>query len=724
MNCGIESNLPYQGFRPRLIEFHGFEGEDFRHFKHTLETFFSIMGINSSSRKLTIMVSQLRRAASTFYSRFLKTQKANDPNFTPSYEEVMDILQDKYITPALVQRFELAFNDLVQGQDESPQLFLARLYEAAELAEIDDENMIHSRFRAGLLRPIRVFCIQSSSKTFEDWLTHADGWWNAHKPINVNLVDNPFVASGNVKEQVEYRYPAGISHGHSFANLKTSGIAHVTSSRKKAPSSQGPSTNLTNVATIDSEVEQLSARLRSLELHQLDKLQNPNEEKPHYVSEPTYQARNEMSEMDIVSLIRKTIKEELHQSSSQFTHGNYSRDRGTRSRPNPDHYPQRDYGNRRRYNSHFRAKDMNNDSFNQPHRSQFFDNDYMYPSEGYYRSRPPMDPNPNYSRRQEHHDDRTIANKDYGQLSKTPNTKSINQINYINNDDYTDLYAARLVKPPAVTEVSKTMKDTKIKRVTKKDKDSTEAIKRSVKNQANQIQSRSTVEPSQDALEPMMDVTPTTIYESPSIVSSQSKPIVTRRKMIKPNIQYDIADDVLSTKANINLGDLLTASPQLKRDLIKAWDMKKTIASKPDIDSATDSDDSDYSTEEEEFIENDEIVQDSDEDSDLNCLDLSLTKHTLASQPVIASKFEPGDTEFLLRTTEEILIPPKSVYSIRLDKIPLLKDFIKHDNKYHFAAFLSEEFLDKYSGVGYDITQTDESTLFYIVNYTCKDFPG
>ena len=163
------------GFRPRLIEFHGYEGEDFRHFKHTLNTFFSICGINTGARKLTILVSQLRRAAATFYSRHLKTVKAKNPGAILNYEDVINVLQEKYITPALVQRFELAFNDMIQGQNESPQLFLSRLYEAAELAEIDNDNMIHSRFRAGHLRPIRVFCIECSSKTFYDWVNHANG---------------------------------------------------------------------------------------------------------------------------------------------------------------------------------------------------------------------------------------------------------------------------------------------------------------------------------------------------------------------------------------------------------------------------------------------------------------------------------------------------------------------------------------------------------------------
>ncbi|KAG1172931.1 hypothetical protein G6F35_016810 [Rhizopus arrhizus] len=89
--------------------------------------------------------------------------------------------------------YELEFNEIYQGEQEHPQIFLARLREAADLANITQESVIESRFRAGLLREIKQFCIQSSSKNMQDWIDHAEGWWNANRPRKIAMVDNPFI---------------------------------------------------------------------------------------------------------------------------------------------------------------------------------------------------------------------------------------------------------------------------------------------------------------------------------------------------------------------------------------------------------------------------------------------------------------------------------------------------------------------------------------------------
>ncbi|KAG1531150.1 hypothetical protein G6F46_013341 [Rhizopus delemar] len=82
---------------------------------------------------------------------------------------------------------------MYQGEQEHPQIFLARLKEAADLANITNDAVIESRFRAGLLREIKQFCIQSSSKNLQDWINHAEGWWNANRPRKIAMVDNPFI---------------------------------------------------------------------------------------------------------------------------------------------------------------------------------------------------------------------------------------------------------------------------------------------------------------------------------------------------------------------------------------------------------------------------------------------------------------------------------------------------------------------------------------------------
>ncbi|EIE81207.1 hypothetical protein G6F46_011580 [Rhizopus delemar] len=176
------------GFRPRLIEFYGYEGEDFRHFQEILESYLAISNTNNDSRKLAILKSQLRRAAKVYYERVILVE-----NPDVDYEQAMELLKKHYITPELIQSYEIEFNDMCQGTQEHPQIFLSRLREAADLANISNEAVIESRFKAGLLKEIKLFCIQSSSRTFKEWVNHAEGWWNAHRPRKIAMVDNPFI---------------------------------------------------------------------------------------------------------------------------------------------------------------------------------------------------------------------------------------------------------------------------------------------------------------------------------------------------------------------------------------------------------------------------------------------------------------------------------------------------------------------------------------------------
>ena len=46
-------------YRPVLIDFHGYEGEDFRHFLEILESYFAINNITQESRKLTFFESTI-----------------------------------------------------------------------------------------------------------------------------------------------------------------------------------------------------------------------------------------------------------------------------------------------------------------------------------------------------------------------------------------------------------------------------------------------------------------------------------------------------------------------------------------------------------------------------------------------------------------------------------------------------------------------------------------
>ncbi|KAG0784293.1 hypothetical protein G6F16_010608 [Rhizopus arrhizus] len=159
----------------------------------------------------------------------------------------MEHLKSHYITPELIQSYELEFNDMIQGDQEHPQIFLSRLHEAADLANIASEAIIESRFRAGLLRDIKQFCIQSSARTFQDWLNHAEGWpaqvipiSNLHPYGMVNtVIPNSQIVSGpnqlstleitrnnyhaqNYPHQVQRNngtYPSQHNHQHDLVNL-------------------------------------------------------------------------------------------------------------------------------------------------------------------------------------------------------------------------------------------------------------------------------------------------------------------------------------------------------------------------------------------------------------------------------------------------------------------------------------------------------------------------
>ncbi|KAG1486527.1 hypothetical protein G6F54_013264 [Rhizopus delemar] len=105
---------------------------------------------------------------------------------------------------------------MYQGEQEHPQIFLARLKEAADLANITNDAVIESRFRAGLLREIKQFCIQSSSKNLQDWINHAEGWWNANRPRKIAMVDNPFIPR-NANQALIYQNDH-LHHQHHLPN--------------------------------------------------------------------------------------------------------------------------------------------------------------------------------------------------------------------------------------------------------------------------------------------------------------------------------------------------------------------------------------------------------------------------------------------------------------------------------------------------------------------------
>lgn len=93
-----------------------------------------------------------------------------------SYYEAIELLQDRFLSKDLLEEYEYAFQAMKQTSDESPQMYLSRLHEAADLADIQDDKMIYSRFRAGLLPQVITFCKEQAASTHKDWVKNANAW--------------------------------------------------------------------------------------------------------------------------------------------------------------------------------------------------------------------------------------------------------------------------------------------------------------------------------------------------------------------------------------------------------------------------------------------------------------------------------------------------------------------------------------------------------------------
>ena len=51
----LASGTDSLSYKPRLIDFCGYEGEDFRHFRDTLESYFAITNQKNAARKASIL---------------------------------------------------------------------------------------------------------------------------------------------------------------------------------------------------------------------------------------------------------------------------------------------------------------------------------------------------------------------------------------------------------------------------------------------------------------------------------------------------------------------------------------------------------------------------------------------------------------------------------------------------------------------------------------------
>ena len=178
-------------YTPRLIDFCGYEGEDFRHFRDTLESYSAIANIRPPDRQASILNAQVKK-----YARiFLQKEVRNDPSIGTNYSELIRRLEQEYVTADVIEYYKDAFEQIVQG-DEPPRMFLGRIQQAADLADLtgtEAEALIEAKFKGGLLPRVKRHCYLLGAKTFNGYKQFAYGYWRGQRGTTLYPQDNPFI---------------------------------------------------------------------------------------------------------------------------------------------------------------------------------------------------------------------------------------------------------------------------------------------------------------------------------------------------------------------------------------------------------------------------------------------------------------------------------------------------------------------------------------------------
>ncbi|KAG2209643.1 hypothetical protein INT45_002643, partial [Circinella minor] len=266
-------------YKPRLIDFNGYEGEDFRHFQDTLESYFALADVKSDERKAKILLTQVKRYARTF----LYNEIEGKNQLLTNYAGLIKLLKNEYITTDVIEYYKDAFEQITQGDDEPPRMFLGRIQQAADLAELGDQGkgLIQAKFKSGLLPQIKKHCYTMGAQTYDEYKQYAYGYWRGNHGTTLYPQDNPFIP-----KKAEDRIPRNWHNSYPpppKSVLKTAKqYAFHSPDLNKEP---------------DSPVDSLTRKMENLELYQ--------HESPPYSN--NYPSRNEDS---LESIIRRLIQEE------------------------------------------------------------------------------------------------------------------------------------------------------------------------------------------------------------------------------------------------------------------------------------------------------------------------------------------------------------------------------------------------------------------------------
>ncbi|KAG1634211.1 hypothetical protein G6F44_010170 [Rhizopus delemar] len=550
-----QTNNQSQGYRPRLVEFYGYEGEDFRHFQELLDSYLVLSNTHSDARKLAILRSQLRRAAKMYFEKVILKDR---PQVT--YDEAIELLKNYYITPELIQNYELEFNEMAQGEQEHPQIFLARLREAADLANITSEAVIESRYRAGLLKEIKLFCIQSSARNFQDWVTHSEGWWNANRPRKIAMVDNPFIPR-NVNNALIYHD----DNYHSHHTINNHNIELIDAGER--PTQVIPLNELHPHGVLDTGITNHHAINGSQQLSTLEVTRNNYHAQtyPQQARKNKVNYHNQVNEQqNLVDLIQQTIRNELNNQQQQPPARNYNR--RNRYQDNYQNYNQNgnlgghsnNSYNNNGYNNNYPRNNYNNQGWNK--------NSYSHPP---YRSQHPQ---------QNGQSNNQNLNKS---INNHPhNLNALLTQNEIYPTDYThDLFAAvRPDFPPEVTTANpyeKPIKSTRERgrRTTTKAKSKENnmiATQPMVTPPPIATQRHIVAQPIAVATQPTVTLQPEAMETDQRTIQKNTKSKTLRKKTKAPPLEYDIVSDVMNQKADISFKNLIVAAPALGRKLAAA----------------------------------------------------------------------------------------------------------------------------------------------------------
>ncbi|KAG2211528.1 hypothetical protein INT45_007797 [Circinella minor] len=326
---GTDHSLSY---KPKLIDFCGYEGEDFRHFRDTLESYFAIANIKDSERQASILNAQVKK-----YTRiFLQSKVRKNHAIGGKYTELIKLLEEEYVTPDVIEYYKDAFEQIIQGEDEPPRMFLGRIQQAADLAELvgkQGEALIEAKFKSGLLPRVKKHCYMMGATTFHDYKQFSYGFWRGQHGTTLYPQDNPFIP-----QKAEDRIPSTW-----YKNKR-----HADEIVQQAKTHAFHPPNLNQPSGDESpSIDILTSKMKNLELYQ------------HEAAVPT--SHYEKHPYGLEQMIRRVVQEETRKTSPSYNCPNDYHNPNYRSSYRSNHYPN-SRNNYRGYNSRY-PNDKNENNY-------------------------------------------------------------------------------------------------------------------------------------------------------------------------------------------------------------------------------------------------------------------------------------------------------------------------------------------------------------------------